>query len=297
MEESKVEEPFPISLVGGRYLLFDVDAISHIRREHHICGILIGNIPQANQQNVFNGVPLELMSEEVRLLVTKRHAFIVDDAAQHSAFFRPADAAAQAWHADLKSRGMLIATESQKLREEGKAVWKEKIKAKGKRRPSKSVEAEDSSTEVSMFSPDTPPASKLANPKPVDPSPFSITPTTSYPPLNPSAQDPPLPAPAPTTAYPVFEHLHSKGYFMTAGLRFGCNYTVYPGDPLRFHSHFLATGKDWDEPINLMDIVAGGRLGTGVKKSYLLGGPQPSEKSAGDSEARVRTFSVEWAAM
>jgi len=47
---------------------------------------------------------------------------------------------------------------------------------------------------------------------------------------------------------------------MTPGLRFGCHYTVYPGDPLRFHSHFLATGADWDEEFDLLDIVGGGRL-------------------------------------
>jgi len=66
---------------------------------------------------------------------------------------------------------------------------------------------------------------------------------------------------------------------------------AYPGDPLRFHSHFLVAGKEWDEEIDLMDLVAGGRLGTGVKKGYLIGG------TSGEGEANARAFSIEWAGM
>ena len=64
---------------------------------------------------------------------------------------------------------------------------------------------------------------------------------------------------------------------------------AYPGDPLRYHSHFLVDGNEWDEEINLMDIVGGGRLGTGVKKGYLLGGT--------NQNGQVKTFSIEWAGM
>lgn len=83
---------------------------------------------------------------------------------------------------------------------------------------------------------------------------------------------------------------------MTPGLRFGCDYTVYPGDPLRFHSHFVATGYEWDEEIRLLDIVGGGRLGTGVKKGFLIGGENPERKSTGEDD-RVRTFCIEWGGM
>jgi tRNA-splicing endonuclease subunit Sen34 len=77
------------------------------------------------------------------------------------------------------------------------------------------------------------------------------------------------------------------------GLRFGCNYSVYPGDPLRYHSHFLATGLGWNEKFDLLDIVGGGRLGTGTKKAYMVGGEDPKAPK----EDNVRAFSVEWASM
>jgi hypothetical protein len=37
--------------------------------QHHICGVLSGTLPQVTQQNVFLGLPLVLMPEEVVLLV------------------------------------------------------------------------------------------------------------------------------------------------------------------------------------------------------------------------------------
>jgi tRNA-splicing endonuclease subunit Sen34 len=137
-----------------------------------------------------------------------------------------------------------------------------------------------------------------------NPQPYFITPTTSHPPL----PMPPIPSmtvlPRVPRPYPLFCYLHSKGYFMTPGLRFGCHYTVYPGDPLRYHSHFLATGLDWDEEFDLLDVVGGGRLGTGVKKAYLIGGRDPSVSSAElDLSAAqspkngVRAFSIEWAGL
>lgn len=103
--------------------------------------------------------------------------------------------------------------------------------------------------------------------------PWTITPTTSYPPLPLPSPDPAIPLPSiRPSSYALFKHLHSKSYFLSPGLRFGCQFLVYPGDPLRFHSHFLAVGMDWDEEFDLLDLVGGGRLGTGVKKGWLVGG-------------------------
>jgi tRNA-splicing endonuclease subunit Sen34 len=45
--------------------------LAKLRSQHHICGILVGTLPHLSQQNVFLGVPLVLMPEEVVLLVEK----------------------------------------------------------------------------------------------------------------------------------------------------------------------------------------------------------------------------------
>ena len=80
---STVAEPFPIFTVAHKYILYDVDTVSHARAKHNITGVLIGGLPQAPQQNVFSGIPLELMPEEARLLVEKGAAYLVEDVKAH----------------------------------------------------------------------------------------------------------------------------------------------------------------------------------------------------------------------
>jgi len=85
----------------------------------------------------------------------------------------------------------------------------------------------------------------------------------------------------------VFEDLHSKGYFLSTGLRFGGDFVVYPGDPLRYHSHYTAAVLETPQtPMPAYHIVAAGRLGTAVKKSHLL--CQANTSVTDDEEALVR---------
>jgi tRNA-splicing endonuclease subunit Sen34 len=140
-----------------------------------------------------------------------------------------------------------------------------------------------------------------------------VTPTTSYPPIPNPAQDSKSELPAVPKSYPLFRYLHSLNYYHMPGLRFGCHYNAYPGDPLRYHSHFAATGLGWDDEFELLDIVGGGRLATGTKKAYMIGGEdsdvvktkEKAENGAGlfsddtveDERREVRAFSIEWAAL
>jgi len=166
----------------------------------------------------------------------------------------------------------------------------------------KAPKVDSSVEEVSLFdaappSPAPEPAVPIqaSAPKGVAAQKHFVTPTTSYPPLPTPAKDPSVPPPAVPDSYPLFRYLHSKGYYHMPGLRFGCHYNVYPGDPLRYHSHFAATGLGWDQKFDLLDVVGGGRLGTGTKKAYMIGGENP-EVDAKENES-VRAFSVEWAAI
>lgn len=513
---AEVSEPFPISCVAGRYLLFDVDVISHVRRNHNICGVLVGTIPNLSQQNVFLGIPLELMPEEARVLVEGGHAHIVDDVETHRQGFQEMSRADRLKYlAEMDRQGTEAAKESLAAQEKKKDVA---LKKKGLRTeaetapsvadstatvegstlapsvadstasdatvhvelpsvagsglgfimkgsgfldaqslvktssspapsvvstsvpsassepsssvasdlgssfvdlgsimkgssfmdsvstPTKSdrvvappsaaslspqssdlsssfsdlgsimkgssfmdpipiqlkvrkveieeaapllvkeeaaelVEAEEAQLEEAMQEEfaavtasdpeeveipeaippmvdttptpaDDPqevdPSTSLFDPEPpttapTKPAPKSvftqrqyITPTTSHPPLPTPTQTPSSPLPRVPKSYPLFRFLHSRGYFFMPGLRFGCNYSVYPGDPLRYHSHFLATGLGWDEKFELLDIVGGGRLGTGTKKAYMVGG---QEEGKGKGKDDVRAFSVEWASM
>ena len=310
MSESpySVSEPIPISLIGGRYLLFDINVVTYLRRTHNICGVLTGSIPQAPQQNIFLGLPVELMPEEAKLLVEKEIAYIVDDTAWHKEKFNTFEGLDRKKYLEsLRSQGLQAkrTAETVSRKRSEKALAKLAVtraqqaatpvdERMGKDAPSR---LEDDAAE-SLFD-GRPlsierPSSQASSTSSAISGVFGITPTTTYPPSslpqNPSQQsDPPVPS-----SYPLFAHLHSRGYFVMPGLRFGGDYNVYPGDPLRFHSHFIAVGLEWNQDIPLLDLIGGGRLGTAVKKGYLIGGENTDTKTKGDN---VRTFTLEWGGM
>jgi tRNA-splicing endonuclease subunit Sen34 len=301
MAGSLIQEPFPIFAVSGKYLLYDVEVVSYVRREHHVCGVLLGNIPHATQQNLFNGIPLELLPEQARLLVVRGHAYVVDDIVAHYQQFNSLPLDAQRMYVrSLEQKGLAAAQAAKEAAQQRKAVGLAKMK---KNRKSKGSSSDHSATANDEFlfdspsRPDPPVASNTQSTR----EPWIVLPTTSYPPLNSSTYMESSVAPPETPFFKLFAHLHDKGYFLFPGIRFGCQFVAYPGDPLRFHSHFLVVGKEWNQPIDMMDIVGGGRLGTGVKKSFMLGGVEPSEDSERDDEAlaqgTVRTYCFEWAAM
>ena len=348
----------PITSVGGSYFIFNAPHVAEIRSRYGVPGMLVGTLPQANQQNVFLGLPLSLMTEEARLLCEMGVAFIVDDQSWHDQSIRELDHnpdAKQPWLTTLGLIGHHVSREleNQKLVEKHKAIGKlgenarmkkeQRAKDKQAKLVAKSqihadTAAHDPRT-TALFQPKEPSTapvqasgenlgSQSLNKFTPDPlgtvdkhlDVHTITPTTSYPPLSQSSHSSNSPLPPVTPSYPLFKYLHSLSYFMSPGLRFGCQYMAYPGDPLRFHSHFMVIGRDWDQEVDLMTLIGVGRLGTGVKKGVLMGGvetPRDQRKgtrkmgeSEGDYNKRdgvdkeeeeidesVRCFTIEWGGM
>jgi tRNA-splicing endonuclease subunit Sen34 len=321
MADTKPTEPFPIFRVAGRYLIFDVNVVSYLRREHHICGVLIGSIPLAAQQNVFNGIPVELLPEEARLLLERRIVYVVDDVAAHEQMKHLTSEARQTYLTDVEAKKIASAKAAREQSLSLKRIHFEKAKAKLAQKAIKKDKgpapildggSDDRSAGADdlLFGPsETSTPTRSSTPAFSSPGsiaeltsrplvPNEYTPTSSYPPLVATPDGTSQDIPEATSSYYLFAHLHSKGYFMSPGLRFGCQFVAYPGDPLRYHSHFLSVSKEWNEPIDLIDIVGGGRLGTGVKKGYLLGGlEEVEEDNKQGGEKPVRTFCFEWAAM
>jgi len=313
MASPSVAEPFPVFWVGGRYTLYDINTVSHARRVHNISGVLIGGLPQVPQQNVFLGIPLELMPEEARLLVEKGVAYIVDDTSAHKQAFIAGGLSKEEkekFLRSLKKQGSDATKMQTKSADDRKIAALKKVAAKNVALAAKlEKERSEAAAAAGNDIAEDDEESLFASPAPSAPSvaaseasvalssslTMKITPTTSQPPLTSSPPSSPLPLPSVPVSYPLFKHLHSKGYFMAPGIRFGCKYTAYPGDPLRFHSHFLCDGMKWDQEFDLLTLVGGGRLGTGVKKGFLIGGAE--DKVHVDGEEEVRAFCVEWAGM
>lgn len=306
MAPTPVVEPFPIALGSGKYLIFDVAVISHIRRAYRIGGVFIGSIPQLPQQNVFLGVPLQLMLEEAYFLVTRGHAYIADDLQRHRAVMEN-----------------MTASKLQSIRSELKDGWREvalPIRQKAETRKKQHAQSRTkqpqlaaNKTEKDEGNNDDCSEGALAEAKRDTSSPITTnvpvhnegrvvwTPTTSDYLGLPKANFAKPQLPLLPESYQLFAYLHSNGYYVSPGLRFGCQYLAYPDDPLRYHSHFLATAIPADEEFDLLSLIGGGRLGTGVKKSYLLGAVE-RKKSNDDLEGyerteNIRVFSIEWSGM
>ncbi|XP_043120037.1 tRNA-splicing endonuclease subunit Sen34 [Puntigrus tetrazona] len=96
------------------------------------------------------------------------------------------------------------------------------------------------------------------------------------------------------TRFCVYRDLRNRGFYLTSAGKFGGDFLVYPGDPLRFHAHFIALCISMDEELPLCDILAIARLGSNVKKTVLLCSPR-SISEAG--KADVVYSSLQWSSM
>ncbi|KXX77123.1 putative tRNA-splicing endonuclease subunit tsp-4 [Madurella mycetomatis] len=290
-----------ISRIAGRYLLFDIEDVMHIRRHHGICAVLTGTMPQNPTQNLFLGLPVELHAEEARLLVDKKAGYIADELPEHLSQLAAMDEATRkAYLQSLKKqrKSAQLAFEEERAKAQAKHQSKRKAKAKPAAESASAIAAVAEGEGESLF--DAPP------PKPAAATPAAaretflpaITPTTSCDLLaSPSTGSAAIDAPS---SYPLYGYLNSRGYYTTPGLRFGGDYSVYPGDPFRYHAHYLANSYGWDEEIPMLDLVTSGRLGTAVKKSFLFGAEKPVDPEGPDNAeggGEVRVFCIEWAGM
>ncbi|XP_060929844.1 tRNA-splicing endonuclease subunit Sen34 [Limanda limanda] len=89
--------------------------------------------------------------------------------------------------------------------------------------------------------------------------------------------------------YQVFRDLRGRGFYLTSAGKFGGDFLVYPGDPLRYHAHFIAVCLSLDESLCVLDVLAAARLGSNVKKTVLLCSP--------GTDGAVRYTSLQWSGM
>ncbi|KAI0050031.1 tRNA-intron endonuclease catalytic domain-like protein [Auriscalpium vulgare] len=285
----------PIHVSHQRAFIWDVDR----------------TLPHLSQQNVFLGLPLVLMPEEVVLLVDKQLAVLVDDLSAHrTPTAAQIEAWDQVWKKDIAQQVARLEREASVGKEDRSmseaAVEKRKAREEKRRLAIIQKQQAEGESADSVFAPPPapPPESSAGQPASSNIAYSVAVPTTSeehawynqegstYATLEAARS-------AGIWSYPateeevakcaVFRDLWEQGYYMGGGSKFGGEWLVYPGDPLRYHSHFVATVlASPTAPLRPMEIVAHGRLGTATKKAHLLCGYDPATK-------KVAYFSVEWA--
>ncbi|KAK4230026.1 putative tRNA-splicing endonuclease subunit tsp-4 [Podospora fimiseda] len=282
-----------ISRVGGdKYLVFDIEDVMSIRRNHGICAVLTGTMPQNPTQNLFLGLPIELRAEEVKLLVDAGAAYVVDELAEHLTAFGKSREEQQKYLDEVKEKRVLAQRAYDEEKERIRLLHIDKVMAAKKNKEKRKKDGEVGE-ESSLFSEEQQEQEQevVKKEKPLP----GITPTTSENLVAGMSHVDAVVEVPDHPFYPFYKKMNSRGYFTTPGLRFGGDYSVYPGDPFRFHAHYLANAYGWNEEIPMLDLVTSGRLGTAVKKSFLFGSEQPAPTP--EDEGDVRMFCVEWAGM
>tara|TARA_B100000745_G_scaffold123484_1_gene80206 strand:+ start:401 stop:937 length:537 start_codon:yes stop_codon:yes gene_type:complete len=78
--------------------------------------------------------------------------------------------------------------------------------------------------------------------------------------------------------FQVYKDFREKGYIVSPGIKFGCDFAVYQKGPGIDHAPFLVQVYNRNENISSTDIVLAGRLATSVKKQFILAIPYGKER-------------------
>ena len=231
-------------------LVFDVEDIKKLRKLG-ICGILMGTLPPASQQNVFLSVPLRLMMEETLWLYEKGYAKLV-------LLNSPIDAnLASKVHENSVKLSNISVEANQKSFESQRQYKTEQhrrklealglLTAENNDKTAKDIQNNQKLIESSLFV-EIPNSSRI----------LSL--------LDKSTDEKDVISKLYSNCgqnYHIFRDLKNQNYVLAPGARFGGRFIAYPGDPLRFHSHLTVQNAIdyYNDPIDLLSLIGGSRLG------------------------------------
>ncbi|XP_014441867.1 tRNA-splicing endonuclease subunit Sen34 [Tupaia chinensis] len=300
-----------VEVANGRSLVWGAEAVQALRERLGVGGRTVGALPRGPRQNSRLGLPLLLMPEEARLLAEIGAVTLVSaprpDPGQHNlalaSFKRQQEQGFQEQSA--------LAAEAREARRqellekiaEGQAAKKQKLERNSEAGGSPpALESEAGDGQPSGEREEAGPASLQPGPAngvaPLPRSALLVQLATARPrpakarPLDWRVQSKDWPhagRPAHELRYSVYRDLWERGFFLSAAGKFGGDFLVYPGDPLRFHAHYIAQCWGPEDPIPLQDLVSAGRLGTSVRKTLLLCSPQ--------ADGKVVYTSLQWASL
>lgn len=274
---------------GNEYLVWDANDVRCLRDKFRIVGALIGCLPRAPRQNAQLGLPLQLIPEEVTLLLEEGFAEVVQEAYET----RPEDIS-QYEEQKEDSYKHQIELFREERRNQLKGMLPDIIAGKIKKRNSllqkrrhEGEHIDDSEFEkrieldpIKIDIPAIKQEHMLVQIHAVCTHRKKTCETIEW--KFPSTNEEKL-------RYKTFKDFWECGHFLTSGNKFGGDFLVYPGDPSRFHSFFIAICKPHNEQMSALDVIICGRLGTTVKKTVVI----CSEETNGE----LCYTSLEWTGM
>lgn len=79
--------------------------------------------------------------------------------------------------------------------------------------------------------------------------------------------------------YAVYQDLREKGFVVTPGIKFGCDFAVYKYGPGLEHAPYMVSVKRANAEITATEIVKAGRLATTVRKRFIIAVPDAQRKN------------------
>ena len=78
--------------------------------------------------------------------------------------------------------------------------------------------------------------------------------------------------------YLVYKNFRNKGYIISSGIKFGCDFAVYQKGPGIDHAPYMIQVYNKKDPITTTGVVLAGRLATTVRKQFILAIPGKKDK-------------------
>lgn len=234
-----------------------------LRKNYRIVGTFVGSLPNYTRQNTYLGLPLQLLPEQAKLLIDKKVAeFVILERQSTSEAKLKYDEVLQSIH--QKYFESFKHKRTQEIMLLADKITREKMK---KTRDSNvsfdevknmMIQKEVGKIELSRDQvPSHIHTCSLWENNIAKPTDFTFPETELE-----------------SLRYEVFNYFWEKGFYLTSGAKFGCDFLVYEGDPLIFHSKFMVLCQ---EPNDLHQQLLG-RLGHSVKKSVLIASKKKCEK-------------------
>ncbi|KAI1316566.1 hypothetical protein EDD11_009831 [Mortierella claussenii] len=278
-----------VYLVGTEALVWNIQDVRQLRQVHRIVGSLSGALPRSPMQNIFQGLPLRLLPEEVFALWSCGLVDLIRDDPDSYRVSPPSS-----FDSAMTNTTTTAQTSS------------------------------SSSSSATTFTSSHKPGSELIT---LHTQSIHLPPCTFSPHLQQyhkvlttaASNTPEIPTlvPVPTARHIIFRHLWTDHqFFLAPGMKFGGDYLVYRKDPLICHASLIATVKeDPHEPLPLLDLVSKARLASTVQKQHLLcavaeedttraiktsdasknSSSSSSSSNSGSGGSKIMMFTVEWA--
>ncbi|EZA48854.1 hypothetical protein DMN91_005372 [Ooceraea biroi] len=283
-----------------QYLIsrFIVDWLK-LRRDYRIIGELVGSFPKSTRQDVFSGLPLLLLSEEVTLLLEKGIACLIECVNLD----KPTESLKEKFQ---EYRNVLFLQQAECLRENrrkqitsvmDKIVEGKKRKMLGLHTSKKNMKKPlDKKTREAMDNIEINTQDlleeELAKLPKLCKNEALVQTHTAYP-WNSTDSMKTVEWKYPVTSnqqlkYKVYKDLWERNYYITSGEKFGGDFLVYPGDPIMFHSQFIVLCKSKDEELSITELIAQCRVSCHVRKTLVFA-------IYCEEEDKVKYQSLQWA--